>query len=101
METLFPCLDAEHLSLFEVRIKAITASALGVFGTGAQLEDELMQSICSKAPKAADLVEVSISAYREWTEACQSEAPNDVIEKSRNKALQSSKELQDYVKHSN
>jgi len=101
MDILFPCPDAEHLSLFEVRIKAIVASSLGVFGTGVQLERELMQSIRSKSSKAADLIEASISAYREWTEACQGKAPKEVIENSREKAIRSSKELENYVKNPN
>ena len=98
METLVPRLDAEHRSLFEIRIKAITASCLGVFGSGAQLEHELIQSIRSKSPEAADRVEAPVSTY---LEACQNKAPNEVIERKREKTTRSSKELWTYVRNSN
>jgi hypothetical protein len=98
MELLPLSLDAQHLGLYEVRIKAIMASRLGVFGTGCQMEDELMESIRSKSPEAAKLVENSISAYRRWFEAEQGKADKGVIDNSREQAFQSSKELESYVR---
>ncbi|HVW08026.1 MAG TPA: hypothetical protein VHC90_05560 [Bryobacteraceae bacterium] len=91
---LLDCIHPEHVSLYEVRIKAIAASRLGVFGKGTQLDTDLMAAVRAKSPPTADLIERAITAHRDWCDACEDKAPADVIAKASEKALQSSKDLE-------
>ena len=90
-------LDRQHLGLFEVRIKAIVAMRLGVFGAGVQMEDELMSAIEKKDAKAAELIKTSITAHGHWVEASECGAPDETLETLQLMALLTSKGIEDHL----
>lgn len=101
MDFLFPIPDRQHLSIFEVRVKAAAASSLGVFGSGVQTEAEMMDSIRSASSEVARMVEDAIRLYGRWVEAGEGNAPQNVIDEAREKAIASSRALESYFRTSN
>ena len=94
---LIDCIHPEHVSLFEVRIKAIVASSLRVFGNGTQSEEELMSAIGGQSPDIASQIDDAIAAHRDWSVACTVKAPKDIIDSLRETARKRTVSLRESV----
>ena len=79
-------------------MKCVVASRLNVFGTGVQQENELIPSIRTKSPHGALLTEHLIQKFRDWVDACNTNAPAGVLDDLRSQAERAREELNSFLK---
>jgi hypothetical protein len=96
-EMKFPAYSEQDLSSFEGQMIAIAASRLGVFGTVAPIEEDLLTRIKAVSPEVPSKIKAVIQAYRDWSEAITQNAPEEALSVCQQQAEAARKSLTESV----